>query len=86
MYTTTALVTWGLIALVTGFAAGWLVELLRGKSSPDKSKELVAAIKVDWQDIEKHVEDKINELTHDWLTEQQEPKTEEAQSDASKKP
>ncbi|QAB30910.1 hypothetical protein [Pantoea ananatis] len=86
MFSTIALITWALIALVTGFAAGWLVDLLRGKTSPDKSKELIAAIKVDWHDIEKHVEDKINELKQEWLTEQQERQTEEAQSDASKKP
>ncbi|WP_336766793.1 hypothetical protein [Pantoea ananatis] len=86
MYTTTALITWALIALVTGYAAGWLVGLFRSKNSPEKAKEVVATISVDWQDIEKHVEDKINELTHDLLTEQKKPKTEEAQSDASKKP
>ncbi|WP_324029284.1 hypothetical protein GC087_21415 [Pantoea sp. JZ2] len=86
MFTTTALITWALIALVTGFAAGWLVGLFRWKNSPNKPKEFVAAIKVDWQDIEKHVEDKIIELKQEWLAELKEPKTEEAQSDASKKP
>lgn len=86
MFTTTALITWALIALVTGLAAGWLVGLFRWKNSSEKAKEVVATISVDWQDIEKHVEDKIIELKHEWFTEQQEPKTEEAQSDASKKP
>lgn len=85
MFTTTALISWALIALVTGFAAGWLVGLFRWKNSPEKAKEVVAAISVDWQDIEKHVEDKIIELKNEWLTEQQEPKTEEAQSEAPKK-
>ncbi|WP_210459638.1 hypothetical protein [Pantoea ananatis] len=85
MYSTTALVFWALITLISGFLAGLLAGVFGGKDKSPKAKEIITSIKVDWQNIEEHVEKRINELTHDWLTEQKEPATEEAQIVASKK-
>jgi len=52
MFTTTALITWALIALVIGFAAGWLVGLFRWKNSPVKAEAESTAIRDGWHDVE----------------------------------
>ncbi|WP_210530591.1 hypothetical protein [Pantoea ananatis] len=84
MYTTTALITWALIALVTGFAAGWLVGLFRWKNSPVKAEAESTAIRDGWQDVEQRFQDQIDELKRK-LDEQAIAQPQEAQSEAPKK-
>ncbi|MGP2461426.1 hypothetical protein ACTUSO_10515 [Pantoea ananatis] len=84
MYTTTALITWALIALFTGFAAGWLVGLFRWKNSPVKAEAESTAIRDGWQDVEKRFQAQIDELKNK-LDEQAIAQPQEAQSEAPKK-
>ncbi|AWQ18459.1 hypothetical protein C1N63_06260 [Pantoea ananatis] len=84
MYTTTALITWALIALVTGFAAGWLVGLFRLKNSPQKAEAESTAIRDGWQDVEQRFQAQIDELKSK-LDEQAIDQPREAQSEAPKK-
>jgi len=84
MYTTTALITWALIALVTGFAAGLLVGLFRWKNSPVKAEAESTAIRDGWQDVEQRFQDQIDELKSK-LDEQAIAQPQEAQSEAPKK-
>lgn len=84
MYTTTALIMWALIALVTGFAAGWLVGLFRWKNSPQKAEAESTAIRDGWQDVEKRFQAQIDELKNK-LDEQAIAQPQEAQSEAPKK-
>ncbi|PQK95881.1 LapA family protein [Pantoea ananatis] len=84
MYTTTPLITWALIALFTGFAAGWLVGLFRWKNSPVKAEAESTAIRDGWQDVEKRFQAQIDELKNK-LDEQAIAQPQEAQSEAPKK-
>ncbi|PVY86591.1 hypothetical protein [Pantoea ananatis] len=84
MYSTTALVFWALITLISGFLAGLLTGIFGGKNQSPKAKEIITSIKVDWQDIEEHVEKRVSEITHEWFTDQKEPATEKAQSEPPK--
>lgn len=84
MYTTTALITWALIALVTGFAAGWLVGLFRWKNSPVKAEAESTAIRDGWQDVEQRFQDQIDELKSK-IDEQAIAQPQEAHSEAPKK-
>ncbi|WP_028715509.1 hypothetical protein [Pantoea ananatis] len=84
MYTTTALITWALIALVTGFAAGWLVGLFRWKNSPVKAEAESTAIRDGWQEVEQRFQAQIDELKNK-LDEQAIAQPQEAQSEAPKK-
>ncbi|MDE8556104.1 hypothetical protein [Pantoea vagans] len=85
MYTTTTLIIWALIALVTGFAAGWLVGLFRWKNSPKKAEAESTAIKDGWHDVDRCFQAQIDELKRK-LDEKSLEQPNEAQSDASKKP
>lgn len=51
MYTTTTLIIWALVALATGFVAGWLVGLFRWKNSPVKAESESTAIREGWHQI-----------------------------------
>ncbi|WP_210500890.1 hypothetical protein [Pantoea ananatis] len=84
MYTTTALITWALIALVTGFATGWLVGLFRWKISPVKAEAESTAIRDGWQDVEQRFQAQIDELKSK-LDEQAIAQPQEVHSEASKK-
>ncbi|MBC0852615.1 hypothetical protein [Pantoea stewartii] len=84
MYTTTALITWALIALVTGFAAGWLVGLFRWKNSPQKAEAESTAIRDGWQDVEQRFQAQIDEIKSK-LDEQAVSQPQGAQSEAPKK-
>jgi len=84
MYTTTALITWALIALATGFAAGWLVGLFRWKNSPVKAEAESTAIRDGWHDAEQRFQAQIDELKSK-LDEQVVAQPKEAQSEAPKK-
>lgn len=84
MYTTTALIAWALIALVTGFAAGWLVGLFRWKNSPVKAEAESTAIRDGWHDVEQRFQAQIDELMSK-LDEQVVAKPQGAQSEAPKK-
>jgi len=84
MFTTTALITWALIALVTGFAAGWLVGLFRWKNSPQKAETESSAIRNLWEATELRFQAQINELKSK-LDEQAIAQPQEAQSEAPKK-
>ncbi|MGP2486936.1 hypothetical protein ACTUTK_07080 [Pantoea ananatis] len=84
MYTTTALIAWALIALVTGFAAGWLVGLFRWKNSPQKAEAESSVIRNLWEATELRFQAQINELKLK-LDEQAVSQPQEAQSDAPKK-
>jgi len=84
MYTTTALITWALIALVTGFAAGWLVGLFRWKNSPQKAEAESTAIRDGWHDVEQRFQVQIDELKSK-LDEQAVSQPQGAQSDVPKK-
>lgn len=84
MYTTTALITWALIALVTGFAAGWLVGLFRWKNSPQKAETESSAIRNLWEATELRFQAQINELKRK-LDEQAVSQPQGAQSGAPKK-
>ncbi|WP_089528503.1 hypothetical protein [Pantoea ananatis] len=84
MYTTTVLITWALIALVTGFAAGWLVGLFRWKNSPQKAEAESTAIRDGWHNVEQRFQAQIDELKSK-LNVQAISQPQEAQSDASKK-
>ncbi|MGX9376057.1 hypothetical protein ACWXV6_14855 [Pantoea ananatis] len=84
MFTTTALITWALIALVTGFAAGWLVGLFRWKNSPVKAEAESTAIRDGWLDVEQRFQAQIDELKSK-LDGQAIDQPQEAQSDAPKK-
>ncbi|RQN03387.1 hypothetical protein [Pantoea ananatis] len=84
MYTTTALITCALIALVTGFAAGWLVGLFRWKNSPQKAETESSAIRNLWEATELRFQAQINELKSK-LDEQAIAQPQEAQSEAPKK-
>lgn len=84
MYTTTALITWALIALVTGFAAGWLVGLFRWKNNPQKAEAESTAIRDGWHDVEQRFQAQIDELKSR-LDEQAIAQPREAQSEAPKK-
>lgn len=91
MYTTTTLIVWALLALITGFAAGWLVGLFRWKNSPAKAEAESAAIREDWQQTEKSFAERINEVTDTLkgltarLNSIVERRDQEAQSEAPKK-
>lgn len=84
MYTTTALITWALIALVTGFAAGWLVGLFRWKNSPQKAEAESTAIRDGWHDLEQRFQAQIDEIKRK-LDEQAVSQSQGAQSEAPKK-
>lgn len=84
MYTTNVLITWALIALVTGFAAGWLVGLFRWKNSPQKAEAESTAIRDGWHNVEQRFQAQIDELKSK-LNVQAISQPQEAQSDASKK-
>lgn len=84
MFTTTALITWALIALVAGFAAGWLVGLFRWKNSPIKAEAESKAICDGWHDVEQRFQAQIDELKSK-LDEQVVAKPQGAQSEAPKK-
>ncbi|WP_370620451.1 hypothetical protein [Pantoea ananatis] len=84
MYTTTALIAWALIALVTGFAAGWLVGLFRWKNSPVKAEAESTGIRYGWHDVEQRFQAQIDEMKSK-LDEQVVAQPKEAQSDAPKK-
>ncbi|ASN14903.1 hypothetical protein C1N58_02405 [Pantoea sp. SGAir0180] len=84
MFTTTALITWALIAFVTGFAVGWLVGLFRWKNSPVKAEAESTAIRDGWQDVEQRFQAQIDELKSK-LAEQAIAQPQEAQSEAPKK-
>ncbi|MCH9271089.1 hypothetical protein [Pantoea ananatis] len=84
MYTTTALITWALIALITGFAAGWLVGLFRWKNSPVKAAAESSAIRNLWEATELHFQAQINELKKK-MDEQVVAQPQGAQSEAPKK-
>lgn len=84
MYTTTALITWALIALVTGFSAGWLVGLFRWKNSPVKAETESTAIRDGWHDVEQRFQAQIDELKSK-LDEQAIAQPQEAQNEAPKK-
>ena len=85
MYTTTALIIWALIALATGFAAGYLVGLFRWKNSPQKAEAESTAIKEGWSETEARFQSQIDALKAK-LDEKNTAHPDEAQSDASKKP
>ena len=84
MYTTTALISWALIALVTGFAAGWLVGLFRWKNSPQKAEAESTAIRDGWHGVEQRFQAQIDELKSK-LDEQAVSQLQGAQSEAPKK-
>lgn len=84
MFSTIALITWALIALVTGFAAGWLVGLFRWKNSPQKAETESSAIRNLWEATELRFQAQINELRSK-LDEQAIAQPQEAQSEAPKK-
>jgi len=84
MFTTTALITWALIALVIGFAAGWLVGLFRWKKSPVKAEAESTAIRDGWHDVEQRFQAQIDELKSK-LDEQAIAQPQEAQSETPKK-
>lgn len=84
MYTTTVLIACALIALVAGFAAGWLVGLFRWKNSPVKAEAESTAIQDGWHDVEQRFQAQIDELKSK-LDEQVVAAPKEAQSDAPKK-
>ena len=84
MYTTTALITWALVALFTGFAAGYLVGLFRWKNSPVKAEAESAAIREGWQQAEQRFQAQIDELTRR-LSEQNAAQPQEAQRNPPKK-
>lgn len=84
MYTTTALISWALIALVTGFAVGWLVGLFRWKNSPQKAEAESTAIRDGWHDVEQRFQAQIDELKNK-LDEQAASQPQGAQSEAAKK-
>jgi len=84
MFTTTALITWALIALVTGFASGWLVGLFRWKNSPVKAEAESTVIRDGWHDVEQRFQAQIDELKSK-LEEQAIAQPQEAQSETPKK-
>ncbi|WP_029568889.1 hypothetical protein [Pantoea ananatis] len=84
MYTTTALISWALTALVTGFAAGWLVGLFLWKNSPQKAEAESTAIRDGWHDVEQRFQAQIDELKSK-LDEQDVSQPQGAQSEAPKK-
>lgn len=84
MFSTIALITWALIALVTGFAAGWLVGLFRWKNSPHKAEAESTVIRDGWDAVEQRFQAQINELKSK-LDEQAITQPQEAQSEAPKK-
>lgn len=84
MFTTTALITWALIALVTGFASGWLVGLFRWKNSPVKAEAESTAIRDGWHNVEQRFQAQIDELKSK-LDEQAIAQPQEAQSETPKK-
>lgn len=84
MYSTTTIIAWALIALVTGFAAGWLVGLFRWKNSPVKAEAESTAIRDGWHDVEQRFQAQIDELKSK-LDEQAIAQPQEAQSEAPKK-
>ncbi|MCK0552620.1 hypothetical protein KFO32_05955 [Pantoea ananatis] len=84
MYSTTALITWALIALVTGFTAGWLVGLFRWINSPQKAEAESTAIREGWHDVEQRFQAQIDELKSK-LDEQAIAQPQGAQSEAPKK-
>ncbi|WP_432413856.1 hypothetical protein [Pantoea allii] len=84
MYTTTALISWALIALVTGFAAGWLVGLFRWKNSPQKAEAESTAIRDGWHDVEQRFQAQIDEIKSK-LDEQAVSQPQGAQNEAPKK-
>jgi len=84
MYTTTALILWALIALVTGFTAGWLVGLFRWKNSPVKAEAESTAIRDGWHDVEQRFQNQIDELKRK-MDKQAVSQSQGAQSEALKK-
>ncbi|WP_288426765.1 hypothetical protein [uncultured Pantoea sp.] len=84
MYTTTALILWALIALVTGFTAGWLVGLFRWKNSPVKAEAESTAIRDGWHDVEQRFQNQIDELKRK-TDKQAVSQSQGAQSEAPKK-
>ena len=84
MFTTTALITWALIALVIGFATGWLVGLFRWKNSPVKAEAESKAIRDGWHDVEQRFQAQIDELKSK-LDERAMSQPQGAQSEAPKK-
>lgn len=84
MYTTTTLIIWALVALATGFAAGWMVGLFRWKNSPVKAESESTAIREGWRQIlaqhSKELQELADKIYHRHLAQ-----PEEAKSDASKK-
>ncbi|TDL54722.1 hypothetical protein E2R52_12125 [Pantoea ananatis] len=84
MYNTTALITWALIALFTGFAAGWLVGLFRWKNNPIKAEAESTAIRDRWDAVEQRFQAQIDELKIK-LDERAMSQPQGAQSEAPKK-